>query len=58
MREEEPATYVRVLASILPKHVRLDEGSDLDGLSDEQIEARIRALDGQIAMARVDRGEE
>lgn len=43
MRESDPAVYVRIVASLLPRHVAVDR-SPLDGLTDEELESLIRKL--------------
>lgn len=40
-RDEDPAAYVRVIASLLPKELKIETVSDL---TDEQLDARIRQL--------------
>lgn len=40
-REDDPAAYVRVIAGILPKELKIETTSDL---TDEQLDARIRQL--------------
>lgn len=41
VRATEPAAYMRVIASTLPKELKIETSSDL---SDEQLDARIRQL--------------
>lgn len=41
VREKDPSTYMRVVAGLLPKELKIETTSDL---SDEQLDARIRAL--------------
>jgi hypothetical protein len=41
MRDGDPGGYVRVIASLLPKEFKIETTSDL---TDEQLDARIRAL--------------
>ena len=43
LRELDPATYVRVIASMVPKHVKA-EVSPLHGMSDDELSALIRAI--------------
>ena len=43
VREEKPDAYLKVVASILPKELNV-KVSELDDLSDEQIDKRIAAL--------------
>ena len=40
-REKDPATYVRVIAGLLPKELKLRDERDL---TDEQLDARIQQL--------------
>lgn len=47
MRSADPGGYVRVIASLLPKEFKIETTSDL---TDEQLDARIRALAGLIEM--------
>ena len=42
MRERDPASYIRVIASLRPKE--LDIGRPLDGLTDEELAAGISSL--------------
>lgn len=45
MRESDPAAYVRIVASLLPRHVGLDDDTcPVAGLSDNQLERLIRVL--------------
>ncbi len=41
VREDDPATYMRVIAGLLPKEFKIETTSDL---TDEQLDARIRTL--------------
>jgi hypothetical protein len=41
MRANDPGGYVRVIASLLPKEVKIENTSDL---TDEQLDARLRQL--------------
>lgn len=41
MRTEDPGGYVRVIAGLLPKEVKIETSSDL---TDEQLDERIRQL--------------
>lgn len=47
IREEKPETYLKLVASILPKDLSAAAGG-MDDLSDEQLIARIRVLDTTI----------
>jgi len=40
-RETDPAAYVRVIASLLPREIKVDPIADL---TDEELDARIRQL--------------
>lgn len=48
-READPVAYLRVCASLVPKHVKVEEVNDLVALSDDELRVRIRELDQQIA---------
>jgi len=41
VRNEEPAQYLKVVASILPKEIKIDTN---DGLSDDELNQRLRQL--------------
>lgn len=43
MRQADPAAYVRVVASLLPRHVAVDR-SPVEGLTDDELEGLIRRL--------------
>jgi len=43
VREENPAVYVKVCASIIPKQMQV-ELNDLNHLSDEQLDAQLAAI--------------
>ncbi|WEX76175.1 hypothetical protein PYH37_004454 [Sinorhizobium numidicum] len=47
IREEKPETYLKLVASILPKDINVNAGG-MDELSDEQLLERIRTLDAAI----------
>jgi hypothetical protein len=47
IREEKPETYLKLVASMLPKDLSAAAGG-MDDLSDEQLIARIRVLDAAI----------
>jgi len=47
VREDDPSVYLRVMASILPKELRLGPAQDLD---DDELDRRIRQLASYIAM--------
>jgi len=46
-RQEQPAIYLRVVASLMPKEFKVE--NDLSNMTDEQIVQRIRELDAAIA---------
>lgn len=49
-READPMGYVRVCASLLPRHVKVeDDGDRHDHMTDDELAARIRELDRIIA---------
>jgi hypothetical protein len=49
-REEKPAEYLKIVASVLPKELPKDAARDpLEDLSDADLLARIRSLDDAIA---------
>lgn len=50
MRANDPGGYVRVIASLLPKEFKIETTSDL---TDEQLDARIRALASLIEVGAV-----
>ena len=43
VREENPSAYVKICASIIPKHMQV-EVNDLSLLSDEELDARLAAV--------------
>lgn len=47
VRATDPSTYMRVVASLLPKEFKIETTSDL---TDEQLDARIRALADAIGL--------
>jgi hypothetical protein len=50
VRQEDPGTYLRVCASVLPKEIKVDV-SDLEKLNDDQLDKRIHALANAIGLA-------
>lgn len=46
MRENDPATYCRIIASLLPKEVAIQR--PLEGLSDDQLLDAIAVLQGMV----------
>lgn len=51
VREDKPDQYLKVVASILPKHLHI-ESSPLEDLSDDELEAAIIVLNEEIERAR------
>lgn len=51
VRDEKPDQYVKVIASLLPKEFKIEATSDL---TDEQLDARIRALASLIEVGVAD----
>lgn len=47
VRAKDPAAYVRVIASLLPREVKIETTSDL---TDEQLDARIRQLAAALSL--------
>ena len=47
VREEKPDQYLKVIASILPKELNVNV-NDTDGMSDDELINRLRALDATI----------
>lgn len=48
VREERPQVYLKVTASLLPKHIQVDNRSDL---SDAELAARIRELSAFVGLS-------
>lgn len=48
VRAEDPTAYVKVCASLLPKEVKVTSG--VEELTDEQLDARIRALASALSL--------
>jgi hypothetical protein len=61
VREERPQDYLKVAASILPKEVKV-QVSELEEMSDDELDRRIRALANaislEIGLGESARGEE
>ena len=56
-REEDPVAYIRMIASLLPKELKV-ESNPYDDLSNEEIDRMIRQLRVQLdEMDRLDREE-
>ncbi len=53
VRENDPATYVRTAASLIPKEARLEIANDLSRLSDEQLDSKIEALEKSLGLKTV-----
>jgi len=54
-RSENPATYVKVVASILPRELNL-RVSEFDDLTDDQLARQLAAIAAQLANAGVEIG--
>jgi len=50
VRQERPAEYLKVVASLLPKQVEIKEGT-FDGISDEQLAALVYAARSALGIA-------
>lgn len=50
VREEKPAEYLKVVASLLPKQVEIREGA-FDGVDDEQLAALVAAARSALCVA-------
>jgi hypothetical protein len=46
---EQPGTYMKVMAMLCPKEVKLEQGNPTSGLSDEQLVAMVAELEERIA---------
>ncbi len=44
MCEEDPTAYLRMIASLVPRQFVIDRTSDLDALSEDELDERIREL--------------
>jgi hypothetical protein len=49
VRDEDPATFARIFASLMPKQLEIDDAPPEANLSDEQLEAFYLELGAQIA---------
>jgi hypothetical protein len=49
VRDEDPATYARIFATLMPKQVEITDEDPISNLTDEQIEAYCAELERQIA---------
>jgi hypothetical protein len=49
VRDEDPATYARIFAALMPKQVEITEEDPISNLTDEQLEAYCAELERQIA---------
>ena len=47
--KEQPASYMKILALLVPREMKVDHTNPLGGLSDEQLEAMIAELEEKIA---------
>ena len=48
MRQEKPAEYIKVVASLMPKQLEEVATDPLDGISDERLEEMIAVLDRMV----------
>src|SRR6516165_966264 len=46
---EQPAVYVKILALLVPREMKLEHGGGVKAMSDEQIEEAIAAIEGFLA---------
>lgn len=51
VRQANPIAYLRIVAAVIPKHLTIDD-DETKHMTDEELEARIKELDEQIAVAR------
>jgi hypothetical protein len=49
VRDEDPATFVRIFAALMPKQVEITDEDPISNLTDEQLEAYCAELERQIA---------
>lgn len=56
-RSDEPATYLKIIASLLPKDVNITV-NDFDGMTDDQLVERIRSLRSALLATIADRAGE
>jgi hypothetical protein len=49
VRDEDPATFARIYASLMPKQVEITDEDPISNLTDEQLEAYCAELERQIA---------
>src|SRR5262249_39986039 len=49
VRRESPAAYLKVCAMLVPKEMKVEHGSRVKAMTDEQIEEAIEALEGFLA---------
>jgi hypothetical protein len=49
VRDEDPATYARIFAALMPKQLEITDEDPISNLIDEQIEAYCGELERQIA---------
>jgi hypothetical protein len=52
VREEKPDAYLKVIASLLPREIRIEEPSDM---TDEELDQRIRDLSDALGLAATGR---
>jgi hypothetical protein len=49
VRDEDPATFARIYATLLPKQLEISDEDPISNLTDEQLEAYCAELERQIA---------
>jgi hypothetical protein len=49
VRDEDPATFARIFAALMPKQVEISDEDPISNLTDEQLEAYCAELERQIA---------
>src|SRR5882672_6917667 len=49
VRDEDPATYARIFAALMPKQLEIEDSTPESGLSDEQLEEYYAELTARIA---------
>jgi hypothetical protein len=49
VRENDPSTYMRVCAALIPKEMKVEQTNDLSHLSDEELDARLVAAQKKLA---------
>src|SRR5215469_8091976 len=54
VREDRPADYLRVIASVLPKEMHVAAANDLEEMSDEELDRQIRELARELGFVPAD----